>query len=123
MVKMKLLDVYLSQKDFIIKPALEELVVELEGKVKEAEILDGGVVAIDIIKDRKKQLGSNNSRPLGQIGIRANKGNNIIETVVFALVDNEVVGINLNSLDSEIIDIKKVEKEQVKKITSRKLGL
>lgn len=123
MVKMKMLDVYLSQKDFIIKPALEELATELSGKVHEASVLDGGVMAIDIIKDLKNNLGKNISRPLGQIGLRARKGDDKVETVVFALVGDDVMSINLNRHDPEVVDIKNIEKEQVKKLTSKKLGL
>ncbi len=123
MDKMKMLDVYLSRKDFIIKPALEELASEISGKVHEASVLDGGVIAIDIIKDLKDNLGKDISRPLGQIGLKARKGDDKVETVVFALIGDDVMSVNLNRLDSEVVDINNIEKEQVKELTSKKLGV
>ena len=123
MDKMKMLDVYLSRKDFIIKPALEELAGEISSKVYEASVLDGGVMAIDIIKDIKNSLGPDVPRPLGQIGLRANKGNNDIETVVFALIGKEVMTMNTNRQDPEVVDIKSIGKEQIKKLASKKLGV
>lgn len=123
MVKMKMLDVYLSRKDFIIKPALEELAAEISDKVHEATVLDGGVIAIDILKDSNKFANAETSRALGQIGLRANKGNNKFETVVFALIGDDVISINPDRQDSEIVDINTIEKEKVKKLASKKLGI
>lgn len=123
MVKMKMLDVYLTRKDHIIKPALEELAGELKGRVREINVLDGGVMAVDIIKDSKHSLGENVSRPLGQIGLRADKGHDNIETVVFALVGDDVLSVNLDRMDSEVVDMKTIEKDKVKKLASKKLGI
>lgn len=123
MVKMKTLDQYLTRKEHIIKPALEELAGELGNRVSEAIVLDGGVMAVDIIRDMKELFGANMHRPLGQIGLRARKTDNNTETVVFALIGDDVMSLNLNRKDPEVVDLRTIQKDSVKKITSKKLGI
>lgn len=123
MVGMKMLDIYLSQKDYIIKPALEELATEIKHRMHIAEVLDGGIAAIDLIRDRKEKAGiTYRYKPLGQIGLRA-KGNDSDETVVFALIGNRVILLNLEDLDPAVINLASINKDSVKRWAICKLKL
>ena len=125
MGKAKKLDEYLNIKSEIIKPALQQLRLELLQMGYSVELVEGGIER-DLLLNEKGELEKIHSKRthlLGQISLKIKNDLNHVQVVVIGYVGGNVEIVNPQSEEVSLTDLNDIDTFLIKRQVREKLNI